>query len=1098
MRHHLAALHVALFFSGAAGLVYESSWTRLLHRVFGVGDLAVATVLATFFLGLGLGNGLAARYAAKVVRPARAYAILEVGVGLYALLSLLIVPGLGAAYGAVGADASFATLTLVRFVLACLALLPPTILMGATLPIVAEASTDPAWSRSVTAFYTSNTLGAVVGAGLAGFFLVPHFGTRATVVVGAVLSFAAAAIVLAALRDARKEARPSAPLDDAEASASDVASSHRTPLGLAAVLTFLAGAAALGSEVIWTRVLRIVVHGTTPAFAAMLVNYLLGIAVGALVARALTKRFHPARLLGATQMTLVVLTGLAIALVPFAPRVIPMLREMPDTVPNETWIIGLVSGALLFPLAVVLGTGLPTTWAMIDRGADAGRGSAIVLAANTVGGLVGSLAAGFLLVPSLGTEASLLAFAGVNALVAAIALRGAAPDGDEPTALLQRVGAIVGPLAVLVVVLLARPSLELRFLLSVSTDPVQAMVGGPGEAWNRRVVFLREGRNTTVTVLDRGTSLGLYNDGRPESGFSQGMPGFGQELVVLGGLPGVLAAERRDAMIIGLGAGHTASVALATGFEHVRVIELEEGIVEASRLLYEARGRPFPLDDPRAQLIIDDARNQLGLMPEGSLDAVISQPSHPWLAGSSALYTVEFFGEVRRALRPGGVFGLWVNLFRMDVPHLRSVVRTLLEVFPIVHGFVVENSSLVLMASNGPVRFGPEQTERIRSADASGPFFAPFDLGSVEALLAHLELDPEAARTFAEGGALIVDDRPLLELELAGIQNSVGLDARAIDRAVEGEAWLHAMPEGVPDPTELLLRRLDVVAARPAGLRRVESSFSDALLSGVEDEALIRGRVAELRGDVTHALEAYDRSAAVEAHDRAAALRFDEALWESLAASVGTSPPPVLSDPSPVIRAALVTPRPDARIVAFVRANERHPMARATMALIDRGCVAATEESVTSVADATPEIARFLAQCAWTSGDVEAATRHEQVAWRLRTAEAGRLTRDGEVLTEQGNGGLALLVLRRALRLYPTTTRAAIALARLHQRDGRPDQARAVILAAFEATAGLDEARGRLVQAALSLGIELPRRDADPGASASSTSTVPSAMGGVE
>ncbi|MFO0023443.1 MAG: hypothetical protein ACK6DV_13890, partial [Deltaproteobacteria bacterium] len=190
------------------------------------------------------------------------------------------------------------------------------------------------------------------------------------------------------------------------------AEGHSVSVGLASALTYVAWLCALGSEVAWTRVLRIVVHGTTPAFAAMLVNYLLGIAAGALVARALTRRFRPTSVFAASQTLLVVLTAASMAIVPFAPRIIPLLAHRQDSVPHETWIIGAVSVALLFPLALTLGTGLPTTWAMVEKGAGAGEGSAKLLAANTLGGLVGSVATGFFLIPAIGTEATLLALAG--------------------------------------------------------------------------------------------------------------------------------------------------------------------------------------------------------------------------------------------------------------------------------------------------------------------------------------------------------------------------------------------------------------------------------------------------------------------------------------------------------------------------------------------------------------------------------------------------------------------------------------------------------------------------------------------------------------
>ncbi len=1069
MRTKLISLHAALVLSGAAGLIYQSSWTRLLQRVFGVGDLAVATVLATFFLGLGIGNGIAARYVSQVRRPWRAYALLEVGVGLYALLSLAIVPGIAEAYGALGTESGFATRTAVRFVLASVALLPPTILMGATLPVVANASEDAAWSRAVTALYTSNTLGAVIGAALAGFVLVPQLGTQATVIVGALLSFVAAGIAALALR------APSAPSEIAPEAApllAEEGAPGSTPLATAAVLSGFAGLAALGSEVVWTRILRIVVHGTTPAFAAMLVNYLLGIAAGALVARALSRRVHPANLLGISQTLLVVLTGIAMALVPFAPRLIPILSSLPDTVPHDTWVIGVVSFALLFPLALVLGTGLPSTWAMIERRSDAGRGAAVLLAANTVGGLIGSLLTGFGLVPAFGTEATLLALALINAFVAAAAFRLAAPPGTGSAELRARVLRTVAPFAAITLIFLLGPSIELPFLLGAASRPVDAVIRGPGEAWDERTVFLHEGRNTTVTVVRGPASLALLNDGRPESGFSSGTPGFGPELVVLGGLPGVLAGERRDAMIIGLGGGHSAAMALAAGFEHVRVVELEEGVVEASRLLYSARERPFPLDDPRAELVVDDARNQLHLMPADSLDAVISQPSHPWLAGSSALYTHEFFEEVDRALRPEGVFGLWVNLFRMDLEHLRSVLATLVGVFPHVRGFVTESSSLVLMASSTPRPLGPTEETRIRAIDAALPSFAARGIGDVAALLARQELDEAAVRAFAAGGDIIEDDRPLLELELASLPPGASLGTIDLDRACSALPWSsEAMPESV------VIARIESAQDRLLALDRI------ALAPDLSP--FVRARLLEARGDVRGALDAYDAVGTPEAQRRAAELRYAAGAHASLLAMTFDGTPPDV-----YFAAALSASAVDGQVLERAR-DADSALARMVVAA-GSGCEAIAAMSPVDRDELSArhaEAAHVAMRCALLRGARDEALIAEMQAWRARTALAATWTRAGEAALAGGNGGLAWMHFRHALRIYPTATRASIGLARLHHRDGRPEQAREVLVTAFAATSGLDEARGRITQAAEALRIDLGIRADDETISPTSIST---------
>ena len=356
----------------------------MLHRVFGVGDLAVATVLGVFFLGLGLGSAAAARLAPRTRRPGRAYVVLEVLIGVYALASLWLIPRAHAAYAALAADAPFGLVTLVRVILSLALLLPPTLLMGATLPLAARLlwRDRGGWSRGVTGLYVTNTVGAVLGAGSAGFWLLPGMGTRWSVILAGSASFAAAGLVAGALaltRDAGAEATPAAP----GAAPSPIL--RTSALRLATLLAALSGLAALAGEVIWTRVLRSLVHGTTQAFAAMLVNYLVGIALGALWARRL-RRFRTEAWFGALQIAAALLAIAAMALVAQLPRVVPLLRGELDLHVHEAWVILTISALLLLPLATVLGTGLPLAWTLAENAVrEAGGGSGRILAANTLG-----------------------------------------------------------------------------------------------------------------------------------------------------------------------------------------------------------------------------------------------------------------------------------------------------------------------------------------------------------------------------------------------------------------------------------------------------------------------------------------------------------------------------------------------------------------------------------------------------------------------------------------------------------------------------------------------------------------------------------------
>lgn len=1090
-----AAIHTALLLSGAAALVYQTSWTRMLHRVFGVGDLAIATVLASFFLGLGLGSWAAARLAHRVERPARVYAALEIAIGVYAAVSPWVVPSLGRAYVAVGADAGIAALSAWRFCLALIVLLPPTLLMGMTLPVLARiGASERGWARGTTGLYVSNTLGAVAGVAFAGLYLIPAQGGRVATWVAAAASFTAAALVWVALRDVVATAPPA----DQDAASRAGRRPARGAAALAITLAALTGTTALAGEVLWTRVLRGVIQGTTQAFAAMLVNFLVGIAVGALLARRLARsRVGPAWALGAAQVVAALLTVSAMVAVPHVTRLLPLLHRQAAFAPHEPVIMLLYSGMILLPLALALGTGLPLAFSLAERvDPDAARGAGRLLAANTLGGLVGALLAGFVFVPWLGLEASLFVVVFVHLVTAGLALRvGAA---ERPPAV--RALSATAPVALGVALIWAGPSLELPFLLHAWRRPVEAMVRGPDASWREQLVFLREGRTSTVTIERVPTGLALFNDGRPESGFAPGPVGFGPELALLGGVP-VLFAERSDrALVIGLGAGHTASVLLEGRFGRVDVVELEEGVVEAARLMHEARGEPFPLDDPRAHLVVDDARNRLAFARAGSYDAVVSQPSHPWLAGSSALYTREFFQEVDRALAPGGVFSLWINLFRIQPRQVRAVLRTLHEVFPHVSGFIVEETSLVLAASREPLRWDARLDERI--ARLGRRYLSHHRLASRPALARALELDTDAVRALAEGAPRIVDDRPLLELELAATPPTAHVKAADLDRLLRDVPWWSAQLAGrwQGERASAMLARVEHVMDRPLALARVEASLAATPLDEGE-RALVEGAIAEARGDVRRALRAFDGAATPAALARADALRVAEGMTAQ-ALRVARERAVAPSTAEPLLEAALLVDEDWALRVALDAASRSSSRdADALTRFVERyaavGCEAWAADADASHALARRHygVATVGHKCAYASGDRDAIERLGTVAVRWRRASALSAFERGERCRAGGNGGCALMLLRRALRVYPSQSAAAASLATMLHARGHTAEARAVLLRTMSETEGIASSQARLARTAaqlgIDLGIELPPQG---GASPTSTSTQPQAL----
>lgn len=1068
------SLFLGLILSGAAGLLYESSWTRMLHQVFGVSDLAVATVLAVFFFGLGLGSALGGRVAHRITRPVYAYVLIEVSIALLAVLSVWVVPAVRRSYEEWGEGAGFASLTLMRWVFASGVLLPPTVLMGATIPVLARlAARREHWSNSVTALYVANTVGAILGAGLAGFWSIPQLGVRASVWFAAAASLAAAAVVGLAFGHAaplpieledipsRREIRPQRVL-------------------LATLLTALSGGAALAGEVLWTRVLRLIVHGTTAAFAAMLVNYLAGIAIGALLAPRLAKRWGPTRAFGFVQVIAVVATAVAMVAVPHLARLVPLIRGAPEMIPHEAWVLLLVSSLLLLPISILTGTGLPLTWAIAEEGThDASGASGRLLAANTLGGLLGSLVTGFVWVPALGTEGSLLAVAGVSAIAGTVALR-AAMDGAE---LRSRVLATVGPLIVLGFIVLLQPSIQLPFLLAASTSPVEATIEGPYTAkWTESLVFLREGRNTTVTLRRNPGGLALANDGRPESGFSAGEPGFGPELVTLGTLPALFAAQRGHATIIGLGAGHTTAVALATGFDEVTAIELEEAVVEASRILYDARNEPFPLDNPRAHLVVDDARSRLALAEEGSLDAVISQPSHPWLAGSAALYTEEFFREVARALRDDGVFTLWINVFRIDIQSLQSLFGTLSDVFPHVLAFSVERSSLLIAASESEFDWSRAEA-RFRSMPAYEKYLHPSRLEALDSVVGAMVLDSAAAETLGRGAIRVVDDRPVLEFRLAEISTQTHFSLSELDAFLHDVPWVSAGAlERWPQLVSGADERIQSARSQPATLGRIEASIREARLSPAERDWLL-GRLAEARGNIGEALSHYE--AAATPVSVAAADRLRVAFGHTAAAiSIAVQRAVLPNQAGPLIDAAFSNPeswetdeeRSEAlsRVVAESATPAEHERQNAFEIYRLHGCLGLL--AVQGLERATREsapLAWVAARCALAMNRTEWAETFFDDAMRRRAVLSARLASIGQRAFGGGNLGLAELALRRAWELDSTRAEAPIVLAKIAHRRGDIALARRILVRAWSRTAGFGREHSQIAATAAELGLDL-------------------------
>lgn len=1034
---------LALILSGAAALIYQSVWGRMLHLVFGVGDQAIATVLASFFLGLSLGSFLGGRIARRIASPAIAYAALEIFIAGWALLSIFLIPQIHGIYAAFSDGVGVAGLTTIRLVLSLAILLPPTIAMGATLPVLMRSETPGGvpWPALANKLYLANTLGAVIGAGLSGFYLLPLLGSRISLMLAALLS------LLAALTLGVVQLRPSIIAEDGK--------KRRSP-PLFLLLAGMTGMASLASEVLFTRVLRILVQGTTQAFASMLVAFLSGLFVGGVLAERLARRIPPARLLAIAQLSAGAFTLIAIGLIPQMIRTFPIILGGARLIPHEIKHLIAIGFLLLFPIALSLGASLPLLLRMAKDGEAHARTGGI-LGINTLGGLIGSLLAGFVLIPLPiigGVENTLIGVAFIHLGLAAILV-----VFGEGLGRAFRFAAFALIIIAATAGALRPPQLHLAFLLDAWHDLNHTVFEGP-EQDVREPVYLREGRNTTVTILNRGGTLRLFNDGRPESGFSYDYPGFGREVALLGAFPAFFAEKNDRALLIGLGGGHTATTLLTTGFDEVFVVELEEAILEAARILHDERNKhaersiPFPLDRENARPIVDDARARLRLMPEGTLDAVVSQPSHPWLSGASALYTKEFFEVARGALREGGVLSIWVNLFRMDRGSLVDIIATLDAVFPHVMGFHPDESSLLFVASAAPLTTEDRLRPRLSANPEGGEILRALGLGGLDELLSFMELDPEAIRALALEGTVLVDDRPRLETSLAALPPSSELRAGDLDRLFQERPWMGEESREAHQARlyDLIERRARRVADRPIAIERLKRSIVPGSLDA-QDEALLRGLIAEIEGDIEGAKAHY-----IASESALGETRHDELLYRlgDYAAILERRAEAAIwpDDLAPAILAAMELDEREL-LSSFVEMlsedsgeeNLTHrAIARAAQARLGEDCA-----TIIGIAESREELilARIAAECAASAGDPNLAAdllRRAHVINEERASDLRLLAQRAESVNATAR---AIRLNREALRLAPGHPKIAIPLLEQLVVAGREEEARALYLKAL-------------------------------------------------
>ena len=658
---YLPLLLLLFIGSGCAALIYEVVWFQLLQLVIGSSAVSLGVLLGTFMGGMCLGSFLLPRYVDSSHHPLKVYAYLELGIGLMGLLLLFGMPLVNNIYMAIGGGS-----IVVRAIVAAICLLPPTLMMGATLPAIARfVKTTPEGVSWMGFFYGGNIAGAVMGSLLAGFYLLRVHDMAIATYVAVALNATVGVLGILLSRVASYEAT------DARESAAVERAPGATTVYVAIAIS---GMTALAAQVLWTRLLTLTFGATVYTFSLILAVFLFGLGIGSTVGAAIARDAkNPRVAFGWCQMLLCGALAWAAYMLtsslPFWP-INPSLATEPwfnfqlDVV-RCLWVV--LPGAVLWGASFPLALG-----AVAAPGQDPARLVGGVYAANTVGAIVGSVVSGLVLVVWLGTQQAQQVLIVLSA-ISGLMLLAPVAAGDPAKARLQWAATVLLVIATGTAGLLARGVPEVPGILAAYGRYAVTWIG------MSNIIYVGEGLNAFVAVSEMPNGVRNYHNAGKVQASSEPQDMRLQRM--LGHITHLIPEQPKKALVIGCGAGVTAgAVSIGPNVEHVTIAEIEK-LVPQTVATYFAEHNYAVVTNPKVRIHIDDARHYL-LTTDEKFDAITSDPLDPWVKGAATLYTEEFFNLVKSRLNPGGVVTLFVQLYESNTAAVKSEIGTFFKVFP--------------------------------------------------------------------------------------------------------------------------------------------------------------------------------------------------------------------------------------------------------------------------------------------------------------------------------------------------------------------------------------------------------------------------------
>ena len=741
----LGVVSVVFFLSGASALLFETLWLRLSGLSFGNSVWAAALILSSFMAGLATGSAIASSLTLRRARPLRLYAVLELAVGVCGCTLVFAIPQLGELLRPIfqALWTHQPLLDALRFSVSFLILLVPTTAVGLTLPVLLE---DPVlkqyeFRRTVGLLYGFNTLGAVAGALAGEAYLVRAYGLFGTGLTAAAISCVAAAgaWLFSAVEQEAVDQIP-------RRFRLRLSFGKQLPWNLLFV-SLGAGAILLGLEVIWFRFLRLYVASTSIAFSVMLAVLLAGIGLGSVTSSLIPRRLGPPQKL----LPILLLLAANATLLCYVFFPVPVLPPNNPAFDREFWWkVGQLSFALMFPVAFVSGVLLPAIVTSVQSELPSRMNSAgLTVLFNTIGAAFGPLLAGFVLLPRLGFQSSLIFSAAAYAALAVAASQ------KESWSLRRRFGIAMGLFSTAFILILS--------IFPYHRDEMHfANARRPFVADGSVLVKKIEGTADTFQLLRRDLFGQPYYYRLVTNAYSMSgtLPRSQRYMRLFAYLPLALRPESENALLVGYGVGVTAdALTRDSHLKHLDVVDISKETLDLADF-YSGPGYTNPLRDPRVTSFVQDARFFLQACPK-RYDIITGEPPPLKAAGTVNLYTEQFFSLMKGRLRNGGIVSFWLPLYQLRNDETKAILRAFHNVFPNASVWATNDMEWIMIGIKPPLPKPDEpRARRLWTDPSTGSDLVRIGVEAPEQMSTLFVIDDEEINRLTQGVEPLTDFFP--------------------------------------------------------------------------------------------------------------------------------------------------------------------------------------------------------------------------------------------------------------------------------------------------------------------------------------------------